>query len=360
MQKIKVGFNINCEDPLPPFRQLEKQLVSSIKNGVFSPGERLPNERCLASETGLSRVTVAKAYTELKRHGLVVRTPKRGTFVAEPSLKKTESKLITLFVRGGGQDSLHLSEIANNYINGFKDEVTARGYNVGLSFEHDYNKWQDVAADSCGTAVFSVKYPEINISEIPTVYMMGWFDGTPQVDWVHNDSETGGRLAAEHLLELGHENFACYASHFWHSGVDFRLKGFRETIERRDIEINENFFVSRDKSMTLTDMAEIFKSENRPTAVFCMGDHDGIKVMNAALDFGLKVPEDISIISFDGTSLCELCRPAMTSIFADRYTTGKRAADCLISRIENNDQGPAREIITPVYLKVRGSTGLVK
>ncbi|HEY5141910.1 MAG TPA: GntR family transcriptional regulator [Solirubrobacteraceae bacterium] len=70
----------------PAYHQIETQLVALIESGRLGPGERLPPERDLAAELGVSRMTVRQAFDALARRGLVERGVGRGTFVAAPKL----------------------------------------------------------------------------------------------------------------------------------------------------------------------------------------------------------------------------------------------------------------------------------
>ena len=70
----------------PVYRQIEEQLASAIEKGSLRPGEKLPPERNLAAQLGISRMTVRQAFDGLARRALVDRGVGRGTFVAAPKV----------------------------------------------------------------------------------------------------------------------------------------------------------------------------------------------------------------------------------------------------------------------------------
>ncbi len=70
--------------PVPLYRQLEAWLRTAVADGSLAPGTRLPSSRALAQELGIARVTVATAYAELERDGLVLGRAGSGTFVTQP------------------------------------------------------------------------------------------------------------------------------------------------------------------------------------------------------------------------------------------------------------------------------------
>jgi GntR family transcriptional regulator len=70
----------------PAYQQIEAQLIAQIESGAVGPGDRLPPERELAADLGVSRMTVRQAFDALARRGMVERGVGRGTFVAAPKL----------------------------------------------------------------------------------------------------------------------------------------------------------------------------------------------------------------------------------------------------------------------------------
>jgi GntR family transcriptional regulator len=77
-------------DPLsgrPAYQQLEAQVAARIAAGAPGPGDRLPPERELASDLGVSRMTIRQAFDALARRGLVERGVGRGTFVTAPRVE---------------------------------------------------------------------------------------------------------------------------------------------------------------------------------------------------------------------------------------------------------------------------------
>src|SRR5919206_3203554 len=72
----------------PVYAQIEEQVAEVIEAGGLRPGDRLPTERELARQLGISRMTLRQALDRLERRGLLVRIVGRGTFVAEPKLER--------------------------------------------------------------------------------------------------------------------------------------------------------------------------------------------------------------------------------------------------------------------------------
>jgi DNA-binding transcriptional regulator YhcF (GntR family) len=76
-------LRVDPSSPVPPYEQIRGQVATMIATGILPVGQRLPTIRQLASDLGLAGGTVARAYRELERGGLLVSRGRHGTFVAE-------------------------------------------------------------------------------------------------------------------------------------------------------------------------------------------------------------------------------------------------------------------------------------
>ncbi len=79
-----MAFHIVTASRVPIYRQLVEQIRAGIARGELKPGERLPSVRQLSEELTVNPNTVARAYTELEREGMLISRPGLGIFVAEP------------------------------------------------------------------------------------------------------------------------------------------------------------------------------------------------------------------------------------------------------------------------------------
>jgi DNA-binding transcriptional regulator YhcF (GntR family) len=85
-------LSLDPDSPVPPFEQVCAQLAAAIGNGSLKQSSRLPTVRQLAAELGLAVNTVAKAYRQLERAGLIETRGRHGTFVAgAPTGRRAEA-----------------------------------------------------------------------------------------------------------------------------------------------------------------------------------------------------------------------------------------------------------------------------
>lgn len=83
-------FGIDAHSSTPPYEQLKDQITQGRQNGSLPSGHRLPPVRSLATEIGLAPNTVARAYRELEKAGVVETRGRAGSFITPPDLAKHE------------------------------------------------------------------------------------------------------------------------------------------------------------------------------------------------------------------------------------------------------------------------------
>jgi LacI family transcriptional regulator len=243
-----------------------------------------------------------------------------------------------------------------DYVHGFQTGASEAGYATRIEFLRGVvSDWRRHAGGD-GMAFLLNALPSDPLPEGPAVFIMGWTQAPCPIDWVHTDNAGGGRLAAEHLLALGHRRLACFMDHLYHDGVLLRAEAFRRKANEAGVEFESDAVPTRERPGTLEGLIDLLKRPDRPTGIFCTTDHAALRVVDAAMELGLTVPADLSVVGFDKSFFSELGRLPLTTIVSDRGLTGRRAAQALIDRIEGRYRGPAREIITPVTLWRGAST----
>ena len=96
----------------------------------------------------------------------------------------------------------------------------------------------------------------------------------------------------------------------------------------------------------------------RPTAIFAANDMSCVGALSAAAALGVRVPQELSLVGFDNSSLARLRALWLTSVDGTAHAMGQQAARMLLTRIEHPD-APGQTLLMPPRLEVRGSTGPV-
>ena len=103
------------------------------------------------------------------------------------------------------------------------------------------------------------------------------------------------------------------------------------------------------------------KSDKRPTGIFCYNDEIAYMVLNIAYKLKIKIPEDLSIIGFDDSSLSRIMEPKLTSITHPKEQMGKDAANLIIKLVNNDNKFEASDsILYEPRLIIRNSTSEFK
>jgi LacI family transcriptional regulator len=178
------------------------------------------------------------------------------------------------------------------------------------------------------------------------------------VDVVRGDSEGGAYLLTKHLINLGHRRSAIITGPRNVSTAEDRLLGYKRAMEESGLKEN---IISYYGSFTQTSGNDLtrktFSQSPRPTALFTANNLMAIGALRALQDMGLKVPEDVALVSFDDIPENLTAFPFMTVVKQPSYEMGRRATELLISRIKKDSYDDYQDIVFPVEFLERASSG---
>lgn len=198
--------------------------------------------------------------------------------------------------------------------------------------------------------------------KIPTVFI----DYIPQGNnypLVLIDNVQGGLIATNHLIDLGHKKIAYISSDIEHPSFTDRLAGYRQALEQANIPVRNNLICTssgssgREAGFNLAK--ELFKVNKDVTAVFAGNDAMAIGTIYYLKSRGYKIPEDVSVIGFDGIEADLLMDPPLTTISVPKVELGVEGLKLMANTLKNKKLFP-KKIIVPVELTVRKSTSLCK
>lgn len=168
------------------------------------------------------------------------------------------------------------------------------------------------------------------------------------------DRAGAARKAVEHLINLGHERIAFLAIQ------DARLTGYRQTLLDHRLPYDEGLIFTPDPSDMLSSSyhatIEITKLKQPPTAIFAANDEMAISAIAALHDQGIRVPQDIAVVSIDNIGLAEMIRPSLTTVDVPKRRMAAYAMQVIMLKEKFNDQQSA-SIVLPTKLIVRESCG---
>ena len=164
------------------------------------------------------------------------------------------------------------------------------------------------------------------------------------------------RCAVNYLMENGHTRIALIGGSTASDTSRLRYKGWEEAHLQRGMKLDQSGpYISGKYSFKsgYEAMDQLLSRGIKVTAVFAMADVMAIGAISAICDYGLRVPQDISVVGFDGIQIGEFYCPKITTIEQNAKQLAKRSYEMLVECIEQNV--PARHEYIPFRLKCRQS-----
>lgn len=350
------------------FRRLTADLRRGIHDGTWPPGSKLPTERALAAETGLSLTTVRRAYEELVTEGLVERRQGAGTFAArggppEPAGRRVVGVLVP-------DTALYYPRV----LQGIEKELAGAGARLVLACSYYDRAVEETAIAELQSAGADglLLVPGLHTADDPALRTRQLMElpvpvvlverrltaagpGDP-TEHVCTDHAGGAYDAVRHLHALGHERqalvlrsdgppaaliadgFACAAQEL---GLP-RPVYVREPMEGWDADRAD------DAVRTLLDGAV--------TGALCFGDREATLLQSAARRAGLRVPQDLALVSYDN-EFADVAEIPLTAVAPPKFHMGRLAAQILLSRLADGDASPVHQVQLRPKLVVRASCG---
>ena len=179
-----------------------------------------------------------------------------------------------------------------------------------------------------------------------------------EFDSVRGDSVGGAYELTKYLLELGHRHIAVITGRKDHSTACDRVLGFQQALDEAGLSPDHLIYwgeFNQDTGYEFTCQA--LSAVPRPTAILATNNFIAIGTMRALRDAGLRVPEDISVVAFDDLPAAITIDPFFTVASQQAYEMGRRGTDLLLARLADEAPDEYQEIILPVEIIVRRSSG---
>jgi len=345
--------------------RLRTYLLGELGAGRLKPGDLLPTELALARSAEVSRNTVRHALGELERNGLIRRVRGSGTYVHESAMERLKPgldifALVLPDTRRGFYPSLQ---------RGFQ-EASADGHNQVIICNTDNDPMRQ--ADSllqvmdkkiAGVAIVPTTLPTtpahqlrpLRERNIPIVFCHRRVEGirAPLVAFSATDV---GKYAARAITGQGHVRAALFA--FERAGLSSHYEnGFREGLAEAGGELPEEFVcydqpprtTSEHENFLQQNLSRLLGSANPPTAIFSPFDAETESIYLLLNKIGVKVPEEISLVSFGGTWREGALTRRLSAVTVDEEELGRNAVKLLeqMRRLEK-PLDDATEIIMPL------------
>lgn len=346
------------------YLQVKEALRNSIERGELKQGEPLPGRVKLCEMFGTNRLTVDRAIRELVREGWLVTVKGKGTFVSHPDSRSSTATMTFAVVwsqRG-------ISEQQNIYWGPLLRGIAQTTSELGIQLQfREMNPvfyldfFRESKADGMIVLAPTVE-DEIVLSglrkhSVPFVATSSVYEDR-SLPCVGVDNFSGVKQALEHLWSLGHRQIAIVDLDLRQTDLLQRWDAFRKLMGEAGYKIDPRWVLLYpdrwciDKEETVKGWLE---SIPLPTAIFGADYEMTLAVFSALKSFGVKIPEQVSLIGFDDPPMAAFLEPPLTVIRQPVGEIGKRAVRKLHDALQKGMMLEGTEILT-TELIVRSST----
>ncbi len=264
-------------------------------------------------------------------------------------------------------DHLITNQMYSFVIQGAIKEASEREYNVLFSFIKDeYKSYEDlpkvVREKNVEGALFiqhvsGPLFQELRHRGLAMVAV----DSHPEVQGlsaVYVDNVSGAKIAAEHLLQLGHKHVAFLYASPEHPSIGVRLQAFTDEVESRGrkakayaIDAGELTFQAGYETAL-----RVLGEQPRITGIACANDELAAGVIRAGRELGRRIPRDLSVVGFDDIIMARYVDPPLTTIGYDKEALGRVAMAQLLDQIEKTSEAKKLPAVSCELIR-RASSG---
>lgn len=176
------------------------------------------------------------------------------------------------------------------------------------------------------------------------------------------DYEQGGYLAAKHLIECGHRRIGCVAGERSFKVTGQRLEGYKRALGEAGLPYEEQLVYYGDYTMDSGYRALSYLMGQKVTAVFSMNDEMAFGMYRAARNYGVRIPEELSIVGFDGVPFADVMEAPLSTVRVPVEEMGAYIGRRLIELLEEpahaRESGNAERetVLYQPHLLLRAST----
>jgi GntR family transcriptional regulator of arabinose operon len=329
---------------------ITNELKDDLIGGSYKAGDKLQSENILSERFGVSRQTIRQSLGTLEREGFLERVHGSGTYV-KTIIPPNTTRGKTICVMTTYLDDYIFPFI----ISGIEKVLTTAGYEMNLKLTRNKvttertNLLSLKNSDICGLIIEGTKtaLPNPNLTlfkeldNIPILFINSYYSELDpgQLNYVIVDDKSGAYKAVKHLIDNGHKKINGIFKIDDMQGHK-RFKGFISAIYDEGLSFDE----SRVIWYSTENMNELFSAANAQTlldklgdctAVICYNDEVAVLLMRTLQALGKNVPDNMSIISFDNSSLSQMTQTGLTSVAHPGTELGKEAARSILKIIEN-------------------------
>ncbi|MFA5645626.1 MAG: GntR family transcriptional regulator [Candidatus Ratteibacteria bacterium] len=352
---------------VPLYYQIQNILKKEIEEERIKPGEAIPSLYTLAETYGVSLITVRQAVSNLMNEGMLYVINGKGTFVAERPFKKVT---IGIALDIDGADALvgdiSLDRTLLVHVREWMDCLSMEGsafcfpLYIPLSL-HKKALLQFIRDNHVeGIVILHLQRAEKALelaieNNIPYVVLGELEKKEPEErNFVIYSNYTGAVKAAEYLLIKGHRRIGILIGTMSYYGYRERLAGYKDTLALHKIDPNNIVEVPCESGVAggYAAVKKMLADTSVPTALLCSSDFKAIGAIRAIQEVGLRIPEDIAVIGYDGLPLRGGSNVHLTTIRIPKKEMIREGIQFLLdSKRRKNGEIPFQKEVEPELMQ---------
>lgn len=354
-----------------------EELYDRIRSGALRAGSRLPSERQLADEFGVSRSQIQMAIVQLSSAGLIDQVPNCRPVVRDRnSLQRPRStnrrNQVALWIHPNVEDLG-----ASTILKSIRAALGSAGFSAIIGCpdspdeesEESFLRTLARSTSVAGAIVWTnggnigEAYNDLISSNIPVVFVDREPTEEIRADVVSTDNRRAAITAVNHLVKLGHKNILAVLNNERVSSVNDRYQGYLQALSDADLQLRCGpFTLPSGVNSAASEAADqlvkqLITTQDRPSAIFAINDQIAMHLYDAVLENGYSVPKDFSIVGFDWFLRWVPSGGHITTVCQHFEEIGRIAVDRLLERIGRPEPFVPRHVLVDAPLVIKGSTG---
>jgi len=249
-------------------------------------------------------------------------------------------------------------------VKGASEILSSKGFylhlcNADNNPENEDSFIKDLESMWVGGIILAPSYSEnrnlevLNNTKVPLVIIDRDIKGIKK-DMVVINNQKGGYAVTKYLIENNHKKIIFLGGPGYTMTAQNRFKGWKKAMQEANIlDANLSFWGDFTIESGYKMIENILNTPNNIDAVFACNDLIAIGAMEAIDNKGLKIPDDISIIGFDGIYISKFTKPKLSTYQQPIYEIGKIAAELLINRIKKTKKPKTKKLVIDGNLIIR-------
>jgi len=353
----------------PKYQFIAGTLRTEIENGLYSSTRQLPTEHQLCQRFQISRQTVRRALSVLEDEGLITRRQGSGSRLRErtepEALLNCTIAVITTYIS---------DYIFPDILQGMEAVLSASGSapllfatQNQISIERKtlqalltMKELDGVLVEGSKTALPNPNldlYQKLIGRGVRLVFINGTYPELSDTPSVLADNYGGGRLLVEYLHQKGHQNIAGIFKRDDMQGP-LRYAGYAEALRDLDLPLEDSqvFWYdteARGSFLSETFVDPILDGFRNCSAIVCYNDEVAIRIVTQLRKRGVRIPEEMAVVSFDNSQYSELAPVRITSLSHGEQNLGKLSAALMLRLLRNEDH---RSVVVPWKLMEKESS----